>query len=163
MNTQNEQPDAAGERFDDNRMSFEQAVAHVLRHRAAAFAVTPVFEDDDDEAPSGARIYTLAFGGPGGYFLRYIAGRFFSGAYAADDTYAAGEIPERAKELRFLPTRYQEEWFTDQVQVLIGKLMAASGTDAPQMPDYQSAPSRHAAAEVVFPMSFIGRNGGVKH
>ena len=162
MTPHDEQQGAAGAQFDDTRMSFDEAAAYVVRSGAAAFAVTPVFEDDDDESPSGARIYVLAADGRGGSFMRYLAGRFFSGAYAADDLYPAGDIPERAKALRFLPTRYEEPWFTDQVQVLIGKLMAASGSEAPHMPDYQGAPARHAAAEVTFPMAFIGR-GGAKH
>ena len=63
--------------------------------------------------------------------------------------------------MRFLPTRFEEEWFSDQIQVLIGKLMSASGTAAPHMPDYQNAPQKHAAAEVVFPVAFI--SGKTKH
>ncbi len=156
MNTQTEQGGAEPPAFDDNRMSFQEAAAYCLQRRAAAFAVTPVFEEDDDAAPSGARVFVLAADGQDGYFLRFLAGRFFSGAYAADDLYPAEEIPERVKELRFLPTRYEEDWFTDQVQVLIGKLMGASGSAAPHMPDYQGTPSRHAAAEVTFPVAFIG-------
>jgi hypothetical protein len=163
MSKRSEESGAMAAPEDDGRMSFDEAVAHVGQQRAAAFAVTPVFEDDDDEAPSGARVFVLAHGGEGGLFLRFIAGRFFSGAYAADDMIAAEDIPERVKELRFLPTRYEEGWFTDQVQVLIGKLMAASETAAPHMPDYQSAPVRHSAAEVTFPVAFIGRGGPAKH
>ncbi|MBA3903563.1 MAG: hypothetical protein C0522_07815 [Rhodocyclaceae bacterium] len=161
MNTQDKQQDAASAQIDDTRLSFDEAVAYVVQRNAAAFAVTPVFEEDDEESPSGARVFVLAADGKGGFFMRFIAGRFFSGAYAADDIYAADEIPGRVKELRFLPTRYEEGWFTDQVQVLIGKLVAASGTEAPQMPDYQGSPLKHAAAEVVFPVSMIGR--GTKH
>jgi hypothetical protein len=114
-----------------------------------------VFEEEDDEAPSGARVFVLAADGKGGWFLRFLAGRFFSGAYAADDAIAAEDIPERVRELRFLPTRFEEAWFTEQIQVLIGKLMSASGTAAPHMPDYQNAPQKHAAADVVFPVAFI--------
>ena len=141
--------------FEDNRLSFDEAVQYVLQRNAAAFAVHPVFEEEDDESPSGARVFVLASDGKGSYFLRFLAGRFFSGAYAADDVIAAGDIPERVRELRFLPTRFEEEWFSDQIQVLIGKLMSASGTAAPHMPDYQNAPQKHAAAEVVFPVAFI--------
>ena len=147
--------------FEDNRLSFDEAVQYVLQRNAAAFAVHPVFEEEDDESPSGARVFVLAADGKGGWFLRFLAGRFFSGAYAADDVIAAGDIPERVRELRFLPTRFEEDWFSDQIQILIGKLMSASGSAAPHMPDYQSAPQKHAAAEVVFPMTFI--SGAKKH
>lgn len=141
--------------FEDNRLSFDGAVQYVLQRQAAAFAVHPVFEEEDDEAPSGARVFVLAADGKGGWFLRFLAGRFFSGAYAADDVIAAEDVPERVRELRFLPTRFEEAWFTEQIQVLIGKLMSASGTAAPHMPDYQNAPQKHAAADVVFPVAFI--------
>ena len=146
---------------EDNRLSFDEAVQYVVQGNAAAFAVHPVFEEEDDESPSGARVFVLAADGKGGWFLRFLAGRFFSGAYAADDVIAAGDIPERVRELRFLPTRFEEDWFSDQIQILIGKLMSASGSAAPHMPDYQSAPQKHAAAEVVFPMTFI--SGAKKH
>jgi hypothetical protein len=143
--------------FEDKRLSFDEAVRHVLRQQAAAFATHPVFEEEDDESPSGARVFVLAADGKGGYGLRFLAGRFFSGAYAADEVIEAADIPARVRELRFLPTRCEEAWFTDQIQVLIGKLMAASGSAAPHMPNYQGMPARHAEAEVVFPVSFIGR------
>jgi len=146
---------------EDNRLGFDEAVQYVVQRNAAAFAVHPVFEEEDDEAPSGARVFVLASDGKGGYFMRFVAGRFFSGAHAADDVIDAGGIPERVRELRFLPTRYEDDWFTDQIQVLIGKLMSASGAAAPHMPDYENAPQKHAAAEVVFPMTFI--SGAKKH
>jgi len=66
-------------------------------------------------------------------------------------------VPERVKELRFLPTRVEEDWLGEQVQVLIQKLVQASGQQAPQMPDYESAPAVGAAPATVFPVSFIGR------
>ena len=147
--------------FEDNRLSFDEAIRYVLQRQAAAYAVHPVFEEEDDEAPSGARVFVVAADGKGGWFLRFLAGRFFSGAYAADDVIAAGDVPERVRELRFLPTRFEEEWFSDQIQVLIGKLMSATGNAAPHMPDYQNAPQKHAAAEVVFPVAFI--SGKTKH
>ncbi|MBS3916471.1 MAG: hypothetical protein KGZ31_02125 [Sulfuritalea sp.] len=146
---------------EDNRLSFDEAVRYVLQRKAAVFAVHPVFEEDDDAQPSGARLFVLASDDKGGYFLRFVAGRFFSGAHAADDVVDAADIPARVKELRFLPTRYEPDWFSEQIQVLIGKLMSASGTAAPHMPDYQNAPQKHAAAEVVFPMAFI--SGAKKH
>ena len=141
--------------FEDNRLSFDEAIRYVLQRQAAAFAVHPVFEEEDDESPSGARVFVLAADGKGGWYLRFLAGRFFSGAYAADDVIAAEDVPDRVRELRFLPTRVEEDWFSDQIQVLIGKLMSASGASAPHMPDYQNAPQKHAAAEVVFPVAFI--------
>ncbi len=146
---------------EDNRLSFDEAVRYIVQRNAAAFAVHPVFEEEDDESPSGARVFVLAADGKGGWFMRFLAGRFFSGAYAADDVIAPGDIPERVRELRFLPTRIEEDWFSDQIQMLIGKLMSASGSAAPHMPDYQNAPQKHAAAEVVFPMTFV--SGAKKH
>ena len=140
---------------EDSRLSFDEAVQYVLQRNAAAFAVHPVFEEEDDASPSGARVFVLASDGKGGYYMRFLAGRFFSGAYAADDVIEAADIPERVRELRFLPTRFEEDWFSDQIQVLIGKLMSASGSAAPHMPDYENAPQKHAAAEVVFPVAFI--------
>lgn len=147
--------------FEDNRLSFDEAIRYVLQRQAAAFAVHPVFEEEDDESPSGARVFVLAADGKGGWYLRFLAGRFFSGAYAADDVIAAEDVPDRVRELRFLPTRVEEDWFSDQIQVLIGKLMSATGNAAPHMPDYQNAPQKHAAAEVVFPVAFI--SGKTKH
>lgn len=141
--------------FEDNRLSFDEAVQHVVQRDAAAFAVHPVFEEEDDESPSGARVFVLAADGKDGWYLRFLAGRFFSGAYAADDVIAAEDVPDRVRELRFLPTRVEEDWFSDQIQVLIGKLMSASGNAAPHMPDYRNAPQKHAAVEVVFPVAFI--------
>lgn len=140
---------------EDKRLPFDEAVRYVLQRNAAAFAVHPVFEEDDDESPSGARVFVLAADGRGGWFLRFLAGRFFSGAYAADDVIEAADVPERVRELRFLPTRVEDEWFSDQIQVLIGKLVSASGTASPHMPDYRNAPQKHAAAEGVFPVAFI--------
>jgi hypothetical protein len=151
----------AAEAANDNSMGFDEAVAYTVSRSAAAFAVHPVFEEDDDESPSGARVFVLVADGRGGYFMRFVAGRFFAGAYAADDIYSADGIPERVKELRFMPTRYQEDWFNEQVQVLIAKLVGASGVDAPQMPAYQSTLARHAGPDVTFPVSFIG--GRAKH
>jgi hypothetical protein len=140
----------------DGRMSFSEAVAYVRRSRCGAFAVTPVFEEDQDAA-SGARVFVLDHDGRDQYVLRYIAGPFFSAAYAANERYLPSEIPERVRDLRFLPTRCEEDWFTDQVQLLIQKLVRASGAAAPHMPDYENAPRMGARTEVVFPLSFVGR------
>jgi hypothetical protein len=148
--------------IDDNRMSFDDAVQYVMQRRAAAFAVTPVF-DDDHELAAGARVFLLAPESSGGYFMHFIAGPFFSAAYAANEKMAAEEIPERVREMRFLPTRFEEDWLSDQVQLLIQKLMQASGAEMALMPDYKGSAARHAAEEVVFHVAFIGKGSPVKH
>lgn len=147
---------------EDNRLGFDEAVRYVVEQRGAAFAVTPVF-DDDHELAAGARIFLLEHDGQGGYRLRFIAGPFFSAAYAANELYAPADIPERVRELRFMPTRYEEDWLSDQIQLLIQKLMQASGNAPAQMPDYQSVAAQRADAEVVFPVAFIGRNDPTRH
>ncbi len=146
----------------DNRLGFDEATRFVIENRAAAFAVTPVF-DDDHELAAGARIFLLEHDGASGYRLRFIAGPFFSAAYAANEVYAAADIPERVRELRFIPTRYEEDWLSDQIQLLIQKLMQASGNAPAQMPDYQSAPAQRADAATVFPVAFIGRGDTTRH
>jgi hypothetical protein len=157
----NAQTDNGGEQ-QDGRMSFDEAVRHVTLGGAAAFAVTPVFEEDQ-EAAAGARIYLLSPDGKGSYFMQFVAGPFFSAAYAANERLAPQDIPQRMRELRYLPTRYEEDWLSDQVQLLIQKLMQASGAEMAHMPDYKSAPRPHADAEVVFPVAFIGKGNPTKH
>ena len=145
-----------------NRLSFNQAVVFVKNSHRAAFAAMPVFGDDegDDNATAeGARIFILLPDEDEGWILRFIAGPFFSAADAANDIIPANEIPDRVRELLFVPTRCEEDWLTDQLQVLLGKLTQAAGIGA-QMPDYQSQPGKSAAADVVFPVSFIGRDKG---
>ena len=159
MTDQSEQNAAPAQ---DDRLGFDEATRYVIEHRAAAFAVTPVF-DEDHEAAAGARIFLLEHDGQGSYRLRFIAGPFFSAAYAANELYAADDIPERVRELRFIPTRYEEDWLSDQIQLLIQKLMQASGSAPAQMPDYQSVAAQRADAEVVFPVAFIGRGDPGKH
>lgn len=156
MNPENDTPE------DDGRFSFDEAVQYVMQRRAAAFAVTPVFEEDQ-EAAAGARVFLLAPDTAGSYVLHFIAGPFFSAAYAANERLAPADVPERIRELRFLPTRYEEDWLSDQVQLLIQKLMQASGAEMSHMPDYKNAPGQRAAAEVVFPVAFIGKGGPSKH
>lgn len=148
--------------LDDRRMSFDEAVEHIRRGGAAAFAVTPVFEDDQESA-AGARIFLLAPDGEGSYLMYFIAGPFFSAAYAANEKVPPAEIPERVKELRFMPTRYEEDWLSDQIQLLIQKLMKAAGAEMATMPDYEKAPNPHAASEVVFPVAFIGKGSPTRH
>ncbi len=148
--------------LDDRRMSFDEAVEHIRRGGAAAFAVTPVFEDDQESA-AGARIFLLAPDGEGSYLMYFIAGPFFSAAYAANEKVPPAEIPERVKELRFMPTRYEEDWLSDQIQLLIQKLMKAAGVEMASMPDYEKAPNPHAASAVVFPVAFIGKGSPTRH
>jgi hypothetical protein len=92
-----------------------------------------------------------------GWTLRFIAGPFFSAAYAANDIIPADEIPDRVRELLFMPTRCEEDWLTDQLQVLLGKLTQAAGIGE-QLPDYASQAAKGAGPDAVFPVSFIGRD-----
>ena len=68
----------------------------------------------------------------------------------------AGLGMDRVRELLFVPTRCEEDWLTDHLQILLGKLTQAAGIGE-QMPDYSAQPAK-AAADVVFPVSFIGRD-----
>jgi len=144
---------------EDTRLSYPEAVAYVKQGKGAAFAVIPVFGDDEEshEAAEGARVFVLQSDNAGGFQLRFVAGPFFSAAFAANETIPADEVPARVTELRFMPTACQEEWFTAQVQVLINQLVNAAGVAPTQMPDYLSAPNKGASPEVVFPMTFIER------
>ncbi len=147
-------------RADADRLSFNDAVVFVKRSGQAAFAAMPVFGDEGDdsaETAEGARIFILLPDEDEGWTLRFIAGPFFSAAYAANDIIPADEIPDRVRELLFVPTHCEEDWLTDQLQVLLGKLTQAAGIGE-QMPDYQSQPAKSASADVVFPVSFIGRD-----
>jgi hypothetical protein len=107
------------------------------------------------------RIFIIEYDGEGDWQLRFIAGPFFSNAYAAFEILAPEEVPDSVRELRFLPTRIDSHWYDEQVQILLQKLVQASGIQA-QMPDYESMPMRHAEEQVVFPVSFIGRNNDEK-
>lgn len=148
--------------LNDGRMSFDQAVHYVQQHPGqAAFAAAPVFGDrteDEEQRAEGARVFVVEADGAGGWRLRFIAGPFFSNAFAAHETLLPDEVPEGVKEYRFLPTKAQEAWFDEQVQILIQKLMQASGAMPEQMPDYEHAPAYGAGPEAVFPISFIGRD-----
>ena len=143
-----------------NRLNFNQAVTFVKNSRRAAFAAMPVFGDEDDgdaQTGEGARIFILLPDEDEGWILRFIAGPFFSAAYAANDIIPANEIPDRVRELLFIPTHCEEDWLTDQLQVLLGKLTQAAGIGE-QMPDYASQATRGAGPEAVFPLAFIGRD-----
>lgn len=139
----------------DGRLSFAAAVAHVRRPRQAAFAALPVFGDNAETA-EGARVFILDHDDEDELRLRFVAGPFFSAAFAANEIIPADEIPDSVRELRFMPTQCEDDWFSEQVQVLIQKLVKAAGIDA-QMPDYENTPSHGAGPDAVFPISFIGR------
>ena len=148
------------EQEDDGRLSFDQAAHYVQQQPGkAAFAAMPVFgerSDDAEQRAEGARVFILEGDGAGSYRLRFVAGPFFSNVRGAEEVMAAAEIPDPAKSLRFLPTRFEADWLDGQIQVLIQKLMQATGQQAPQMPDYSSVAAR-AADPAVIPVSFIGR------
>jgi len=152
---------------DDGRMSFDEAVHFVQQQPGrAAFLAMPVFGelgDDAEQRAEGARVFIIEADGKGSYRVRLIAGPFFSTVYGANETMAPEDVPDRVKGLRFLATRVEEGWLSEQIQVLIQKLMQASGQEAPQMPDYESVPSVAAKGETVFPISFIGRDARPKH
>jgi hypothetical protein len=141
---------------EDGRMSFDAAVKFVRQQKQSAFAAMPVFGDDEETA-EGARIFILDNDDEGELRLRFIAGPFFSAAYAANDVIPAEEIPDSVRELRFMPTKCNEDWFTDQIQILVQKLVKAAGINAEQMPDYANTPTHGAGPEAVFPISFIGK------
>ena len=139
----------------DGRMTFAEAVV-AARHGKTAFAAVPVFGDDDDTA-EGARIFLLLPDADEGWVLRFIAGPFFSAAYAANDIIPADEVPDSVRALRFLATRCQEDWLSDQIQVLLGRLTDAAGIQT-SMPDYAKQQGKAAAPEVVFPVHFLGHD-----
>lgn len=145
---------------NDGRLSFKEAVAHALRTRQAAFAASPVFgerTDDEEQTAEGARIFVIEPDGEGDWQLRFVAGPFFANAYAANEIIAPEEVPDSVRELRYMPTRVEEHWYDEQIQVLIQKLVKAAGIAAERMPDYEDAPLPAAGPEAVFPISFIGR------
>lgn len=145
---------------DDGRMSFDQAVHYVQQHPdKAAFAAAPVFGErthDEQQRAEGARVFIVQADGAGGWHLRFVAGPFFATGFAANETMKPDEVPASVRELRFMPTRLEEDWLVGQVQILIQKLMQAGGSRPAEMPDYESAPSLRAGPEAVFPVSFIG-------
>jgi hypothetical protein len=59
------------------------------------------------------------------------------------------------RELLYMPTRCEDDWLTDQLQILLAKLTQAAGIGE-QMPDYKAQPAKGAGPEAVFPVSFIG-------
>jgi hypothetical protein len=107
------------------RLSFNEAVAFVQQTGKAAFAAMPVFGDDErrrerhrrrrPRLPACCPTRTTAG------CLRFIAGPFFTSAYAANDLIPAEEIPDRVRELLYMPTRCEDDWLTDQLQILLAK------------------------------------------
>lgn len=150
---------------NDGRLSFDEAVTRALQQQRAAFCAVPVFgdrSDDEEQTAEGARIFIIDPDGAGDWQLRFIAGPFFSNAYAANEIIPPEEVPDSVRELRFIPVGGVEEgWLGEQIQVLIQKLVQGSGIAA-QMPDYENMPMRAAEENVVFPVNFIGRDGGGK-
>jgi hypothetical protein len=147
---------------NDGRMSFDEAVRYVKQQPGrAAFAAAPVFgerSDDAEQRAEGARVFIIEADRADGWRVRFVGGPFFSNVFGANEIIAAAEVPERVRELRFLPSRFEESWLDGQVQVLIQKLMQANGNLPSEMPDYASAPTIGAGADAVFPISFVGRD-----
>lgn len=151
---------------NDGRLSFMEAVRLAMRKKQPAFAAMPVFgevTEDEEQRAEGARIFIVEPNDEDDWHLRFIAGPFFSNAYAANEILAPDEVPESVRELRFMPTNYEEDWLSEQMQVLIRKLAEGAGAIPEQMPDYENVPVRHASEETVFPVSFIGRDKGPAH
>jgi len=145
----------------DARLEFGEAVAHVNAHGTHAFAAIPVIADDG-ESVEGLRVYVLQRNSECGVQLRFLAGPFFSAALAADEVWRVDEVPDSVRRLRYIPCTCQEEWFSEQIQVLVARLASGASVPIPQMPDYLSAMRRAAASEVVFPIAMIGRAGDVE-
>lgn len=147
---------------DDGRLDFQQAVAYVRAAPGrAAFAAAPVFGErsaDDEQKAEGARVFIIEGDAAGAWRARFIAGPFFSSAFAAHETMAPEAVPAHMHELRYLTTRIEEDWLVGQVQILIQRLMQAHGQLPEQMPDYVNAPSPGADPDAVFPISFVGRD-----
>ena len=146
---------------NDGRLSFMEAVAYVMQRKLPVFAAMPVFgdrTDDEQQTAEGAKVFIIEPDDEGDWQMRFIAGPFFSAAYAANEVLAPEDVPGSVRDLRFMPTHCEEEWFTDQIQLLIQKLVQGSNIDA-QMPDYQNVPAKGAGPDAVFPVSFVGRGG----
>jgi hypothetical protein len=143
------------DRPQPDRLTFEQAVAYACSSGNAAFAATPVFGDDQERA-EGVRLFIIEGDGQGGRKIRFIAGPFFSAALAANEVLADDEIHEGLRELLFMPSTFSEDWLSDQIQVLVARLVQAAQIVAPEMPNYLDARAR-AAPEVTFPIRSIGR------
>jgi len=149
---------------NDGRLSFMEAVAFVMQKKRPVFAAVPVFGEieDEEQTAEGARIFIIEPDPEeGDWRMRFIAGPFFSNAFAANEVLDPAEVPESVRELRFMPTQADESWYSEQIQVLIQKLVKNANITA-QMPDYEGQPTKGAGPDAVFPISFIGRDQG-KH
>ncbi|MDP1526847.1 MAG: hypothetical protein Q8M20_13620 [Rhodocyclaceae bacterium] len=148
---------------NDGRLSFQEAVTLATQKQQATFCAMPVFSEaieDEAQTAEGARIFIIepnADKGPGNWLMRFIAGPFFSNAYAANERIEPADVPDSVRELRFMPTRVDSKWYEEQIQILIQHLVKGAGIATEQMPDYASMPARSADSETVFPISFIGR------
>lgn len=145
---------------NDGRLSFDEAVSYVKQRQQPAFSAMPVFgerTEDEEQVAEGVRIFIIEPAEKGSWQLRFVAGPFFSNAFAANDYIPHEEVPPSVRELRFMPTRIEEKWFDEQIQILIQHLVKGAGVVAEQMPDYESMPGRKADEATVFPVSFIGR------
>lgn len=153
----------------DGRLSFMEAVAFAMQKQQASFSAMPVFGDRTDDAEQtaeGTRIFIVEpdpDSRGNDWRMRFIAGPFFSNAYAANEILGPAEVPENVRELRFMPTQIDDKWFDEQIQILVQQLVKGAGLVSGQMPDYSSMPSHQADAQTVFPVSFIGREGGSAH
>jgi hypothetical protein len=147
----------------DGRLSFMEAVAYVMQRKQPVFAAMPVFgdrSDDENQTAEGAKIFIMEPDVEDGddWRMRFIAGPFFSAAFAAHETLAPEDVPASVRDLRFMPTRCEEDWLSEQIQILIQKLVQAANIDA-RMPDYQSAPAKGAGPDTVFPVQFLKGRG----
>jgi hypothetical protein len=149
---------------DDGRLSFMEAVAYVMQQKRPVFAAMPVFgdrSDDENQTAEGAKVFIIETDPEedgGDWRMRFIAGPFFSTAFAAHETLAPEDVPASVRDLRFMPTRCEEEWFSDQIQILIQKLVQAANITA-QMPDYEAVPAKGAGPDAVFPVQFLRGRG----
>lgn len=102
-------------------MTFDETLTYLSQPGHAAFVYLPVFEDSPEEA-TGARVLVL-FHDDEGIKLRYAAGPLFMHAFFEDEIMPLAEAPEKARALRYIPTNYQEEYFTSNLQSAIQSLM----------------------------------------
>lgn len=102
-------------------MTFDESVAYVGQGNHAAFVYRPVFEENPEEA-TGARVLVL-FRDDEGVKLRYAAGPLFMHAFFEDEIMPVADAPEKARVLRYIPTVYEEEMFTTNLQNAIQALM----------------------------------------
>lgn len=109
-------------------MTFDETLAYVGQGNHAAFVYLPVFEDNPEEA-TGVRLLVL-FHDEEGIKLRYAAGPLFMHAFFEDEIMPIAEAPEKARALRYIPTVYEEEMFTTNLQSAIQALMENARTVA---------------------------------